>query len=177
MVEPGEESEYIGLDQSMSQKGFTFVGPELVIDDELTLFAEVKDNVGALRASSKLYTSTFDGFLPDTFAHEQNLLITAEGKTVLIAGCAHCGIVNILREAKQRAGRQPDMTFGGFHLFQLTEGDPASESLIDLTGKELLKGDTVYYTGHCTGDYAYDRLKTILGGRLQRMSGGVTVEV
>ena len=91
MVEPGEESEYIGLDQSMSQKGFTFVGPELVIDDELTLFAEVKDNVGALRASSKLYTSTFDGFLPDTFAHEQNLLITAEGKTVLIAGCAHCG--------------------------------------------------------------------------------------
>lgn len=177
MVEPGEESEYIGLDQSMSQKGFTFVGPELVIDDELTLFAEVKDNVGALRASSKLYTSTFDGFLPDTFAHEQNLLITAEGKTVLIAGCAHCGIVNILREAKQRAGCQPDMTFGGFHLFQLTEGDPASESLIDLTGKELLKGDTVYYTGHCTGDYAYDRLKTILGGRLQRMSGGVTVEV
>ena len=69
------------------------------------------------------------------------------------------------------------MTFGGFHLFQLTEGDPASESLIDLTGKELLKGDTVYYTGHCTGDYAYDRLKTILGGRLQRISGGVTVEV
>lgn len=178
LVEPGaEEAEYIGLDQSMSQKRFTFVGPELVIDEELTLFAEVEDRTGALRASSKLFTSTFDGFLPDRFAHEQNLLIRDGGKTALIAGCAHCGIVNILGEASARLGRRPDVTFGGFHLFQLTEGDPASESLIDMTGRALLCGDTVYYTGHCTGEYAYGRLKTLLGERLQPMSGGVTVEI
>ena len=96
---------------------------------------------------------------------------------MLIAGCAHRGIVNILRTGAERLGRRPDLTFGGFHLFQLTEGDPNADRLIDMTGKALLEGETVYYTGHCTGDYAYKRLKEILGDRLQRMSGGVTVTI
>ena len=172
-----EEQEYIGLDQSMSQKGFLFTGEEKVIDEELSLFAEVQDHTGALAASAKLFTSTFDGLLPDKFAHEQSLLIRSGDKAVLVAGCAHCGIVNILNEAKKRLGRLPDVTFGGFHLFQLTEGEEASEKLIDMTGKALLAGNTVYHTGHCTGDYAYERLKGILGDRLQRMSGGLTVEI
>lgn len=174
---PDEEQEYIGLDQSMSQKGFLFTGEEKVIDEELTLFAEVTDHVGALAASCLLYTSTFDGLLPDKFAHEQNLLIQSEGKAVLVAGCAHCGIVNIVNEAKRRLGRLPDVVIGGFHLFQLKEGEEVSERLIDMTGNTLLSGNTVYYTGHCTGDYAYDRLKNILGDRLQRISGGSMIEI
>ena len=52
-----------------------------------------------------------------------------------------------------------------------------ADRLIDMTGKALLEGETVYYTGHCTGDYAYEKLKEILGDRLQRMSGGVTVTI
>ena len=172
-----DDAEYIGLDQSMSQKGFTFTGPELVLDEELSLFAEVADRTGALASSANLYTSTFDGMVPDTFAHEQNLLIRSEGKTVLVAGCAHCGIVNILAEAERRLGCRPDVTFGGFHMFRLKAGDPAGDKLIDDTGRALLEGNTVYYTGHCTGEYAYGRLKTILGERLQPMTGGGVVEI
>ena len=171
------EQEYIGLDQSMSQKGFQFTGEDLVIDEELSLFAEVEDRTGALAASAKLFTSTFDGLIPDRFAHEQNLLIRSEGKTVLIAGCAHCGIVNILNEAKSRLGQRPDVTFGGFHLFQLEEGDPAADTLIEMIGTALLAGETVYYTGHCTGDYAYEKLNSILGGRLHRVMGGTELEL
>ena len=99
------------------------------------------------------------------------------GKTVLIAGCAHRGITNILQAAEQYLGYRPDVTFGGFHLFQLTEEDPKAEELICRTGRTLLEGDTVYYTGHCTGEYAYQTLKNILGERLQHMSGGKTVEI
>ena len=36
----------------------------------------------------------------DTFRHEQDLLVTENGKTALFAGCAHCGIVNILKSAE-----------------------------------------------------------------------------
>ena len=79
---------------------------------------------------------------------------------------------NILNEAKKRLGRLPDVTFGGFHLFQLKEGDEASNELIKRTAEALLPGHTVYYTGHCTGDYAFEALKTILGPRLCRLSGG-----
>lgn len=168
---------YIGIDQSLDRSRFVLTGEETVIDDELTLFASVPDTFGALAASAKLREKVGEDFLPDLFSHEQDLLVTAEGKAVLVAGCAHRGIVNILRTGAERLGRRPDLTFGGFHLFQLTEGDPNADRLIRLTGEALLKGETVYYTGHCTGDYAYEKLKEILGDRLQRMSGGVTVEI
>lgn len=174
---PGEDLEYIGLDQSLDMYRFTLTADETVIDEELTLFGAVPDNTGALAASGMLRQKTWDGTRQDVFAHEHNLLIQAEGKTVLVAGCAHRGIANILHAAEKRLGRRPDATVGGFHLFQLTEGDPAAEKLIEMTGKALQTGHTVYYTGHCTGDYAYDKLKAMLGDRLQRISGGVTVEL
>ncbi|MBQ5928054.1 MAG: MBL fold metallo-hydrolase, partial [Oscillibacter sp.] len=60
---------------------------------------------------------------------------------------------------------------------RLQEGDPAAEGLIRSTADALLEGDTVYYTGHCTGDYAYEKLKEILGDRLHRLSGGVSFEL
>ena len=168
---------YIGIDQSLDRSRFVLTGEETVIDEELALFASVPDIFGALAASAKLREKAGEEFLPDLFSHEQDLLVTAEGKAVLMAGCAHRGIVNILRTGAERLGRRPDLTFGGFHLFQLTEGDPNADRLIDMTGKALLEGETVYYTGHCTGDYAYEKLKEILGDRLQRMSGGVTVTI
>ena len=168
---------YIGIDQTIDRSRLILTGEETVIDEELTLFSAVPDTFGALAASAKLREKAGEEFLPDLFTHEQDLMVTAEGKALLIAGCAHRGIVNILQTGTERLGRRPDMTFGGFHLFQLTEGDPNADRLIHMTGKALLEGDTVYYTGHCTGDYAYERLKEILGERLQRMSGGVTVEI
>ena len=36
---------------------------------------------------------------------------------------------------------------------------------------------TRYYTGHCTGAYAYERLSAILGQRLRPLSGGAVVEI
>lgn len=172
-----EGLEYIGIDQSLDLYRFTMTPDEQVIDDELRLFGAVPDPIGALAASSTLRQRTWDGTRQDVFAHEQNLLIQAEGKTVLVAGCAHRGIVNIVNKAETILGKRPDVVVSGFHLFQLKEGDPRADELIESTAKALLAGNTVYYTGHCTGDYAYAKLKEILGGRLQRLCGGTSFEV
>lgn len=174
---PGEDPEYIGIDQSLDMYRFTLTPDEKVIDEELTLFGAIPDTMNALSASVMLRQKTWDGTRQDVFAHEQNLIIQAEGKTVLVAGCAHRGIANIISAAEKRFGKRPDVVVSGFHLFQMAEGDPKGEALIDLTGEALLAGDTVYYTGHCTGDYAYGRLKTLLGERLQRISGGAVLEL
>ena len=53
----------------------------------------------------------------------------------------------------------------------------AADKLIDETGRALLPGKTVYYTGHCTGAYAYDRLQAILGQRLRPLTGGMTADI
>ena len=174
---PEEGLEYIGLDQSLDLYRFTLTGDETVIDEELTLFGDVPDPIGALAASANLCQKTWDGVHQDQFHHEQNLIIREGDKAVLVAGCAHRGIVNIVAKAEKLLGRRPDVVISGFHLFRLTEGDPAADGLIRSTADALLAGDTVYYTGHCTGDYAYEKLKEILGERLHRICGGESFSI
>ncbi len=173
-----EGERYIGVDPALrDDRRIVFTGESLRIDEELLLFADVPRDFDTAGASGRLFRRTAEGLTLDSFTHEQDLLITAEGKAVLVAGCAHRGIVNIVSGAKKHLGRAPDATFGGFHLFQLREGDPASDAVIDLTAKALLPGDTVYHTGHCTGEYAFERLKSVLGDRLQSIPGGSVFEI
>ena len=178
-VRPGKEPAYIGLDPELWELESRVIPTAdfVKLDDELTLFSDEPEVFPALAASAKLHVETPEGLRPDPFTHEQNLLVTAWGKSVLFAGCAHRGIVNILAGAKERLGRLPDAVFGGFHFFELDPADPKSARLIDDTANALLEGETVYYTGHCTGEYAYGRLHAILGDRLRRMSGGGIVEI
>ena len=129
-----------------------------------------------MKASASLLERTAAGVEPDAFSHEQNLLITAGATAVVVAGCAHRGMVNIAAEARRRLGRDADAVIGGFHLFQLGQ-DAQADALIDATGQALLPGKTVYYTGHCTGDYAFHRLSGLLGGRLRPLHGGTEITV
>ena len=174
---PGQGLEYIGLDQSLDLYRFTLTGDRTEIDDELTLCVDVPDDFGAMGASAALVHKTWDGTRPDAFYHEQNLLILEGEKAVLVAGCAHRGIVNIIRKAEALLGRPLTAVVSGFHLFQLKEGDPQADALIRRTAEALTEEDRVYYTGHCTGEYAYEKLKEILGGRLRRITGGESFEV
>jgi 7,8-dihydropterin-6-yl-methyl-4-(beta-D-ribofuranosyl)aminobenzene 5'-phosphate synthase len=172
---PGREPRYIGLDGTLREfaSRFTVTDGALRLDEELTLFDGVEDVFAGMDASAKLRERQEDGtFRADPFRHEQDLLITAEGKSVVVAGCAHRGIVNIRRRAAELLGREPDVMVGGFHLFELEPGAPASEELLGRTGRALAQGQTVYYTGHCTGEYAFEELKTALGGRLRRITAG-----
>ena len=105
-------------------------------------------------------------FLPDDFLHEHYLLIEEDGKRVLLSGCSHKGILNILEWFR------PDVLVGGFHFKQLP---PDSEQL-RAYGEALAKYDTVFYTGHCTGQEQYAVLKTILGDRLHAITTGMVLE-
>ena len=174
----GEEPHYIGLpeDLELFRERFVLTGPETKIDEELTLFAEPPAVFDAMKASASLLERTAAGVEPDAFSHEQNLLITAGATAVVVAGCAHRGMVNIAAEARRRLGRDADAVIGGFHLFQLGQ-DAQADALIDATGQALLPGKTVYYTGHCTGDYAFHRLSGLLGGRLRPLHGGTEITV
>ena len=148
-----------------------------VIDDSLTLFDTVGTDFPAVDTSARLKERTAEGFIPDAFAHEHNLIVREGAKAVVFGGCAHRGVVNIRDAAAVILGREPDAVVSGFHLFNLTEGNEAGTALIRATGEELKKGTAVCYTGHCTGDYPYGLLKEILGEQLQKISTGGVVEI
>ncbi len=177
-VLPGREPSYIGLPETEGlAERFVFTGECEDLGDGLTLFSGVEDDKTLRAVAPKLQEKTGAGFRPDGFAHEQHLLLTENGRSALLAGCGHLGIVNTLRAAERRLGRRPDVVFGGFHLFELEPGAPASEALLAATAAELARGETVYYTGHCTGDWAYERLRKTLGDRLRPMKGGTAAEL
>jgi 7,8-dihydropterin-6-yl-methyl-4-(beta-D-ribofuranosyl)aminobenzene 5'-phosphate synthase len=107
-----------------------------------------------------------DGTLvPDDFRHEQYLLITEGGRRVLISGCSHKGVVNIVHWFR------PDVFIGGFHFMNL-DVEGAGKAELDAAAADLLSMDTVYHTCHCTGAVQYNYLKERMRGRLFYLSGG-----
>lgn len=144
------------------------------MDEELYVFDDIRDTDYLTAASKTLLELGEDHqYRPDQFRHEQNLIVTAEGLTVLFAGCAHRGIVNILRAAEALTGREPDWVFAGFHLTNPGLGIDEPRALVETVGRELLaRTSTRYVTGHCTGDGPYDILKGMLGERLDLMAAG-----
>ena len=178
-VLPGREPGYIGLppEAEALRERFVFTGPEEALGDGLTLFSDVEDDRSLRAVAPKLQEKTGAGFRPDGFAHEQHLLIEEGGRAALLAGCGHLGIVNTLRAAKRHLGRMPDVVFGGFHLFEVNPDAPETPALMDATAAALSEGNTIYYTGHCTGDWAYDRLSKTLGDRLRPMDCGASAEL
>ena len=178
-VLPGQEPNYIGLPPELEtlKERFFCTGAQEALGDGLTLFSDVEDDKSFRAAAPKLQERTGEGFRPDGFAHEQHLLVEENGRAALLAGCGHLGIVNTLRAAKRHLGRMPDVVFGGFHLFELAPDAPESEALLAATAAELAGGDSVYYTGHCTGDWAYARLREALGDRLRPMDCGASAEL
>ena len=138
------------------------------IDDELRLFT-VTD-------TSKCHSPANDCLLDphgrDSFAHEQNLLITEGSSCVLVMGCGHAGVVNILEKAKPY---DPQVCVGGFHLHNPIM--TVSPALLDEIAKVLRTcGNTRFYTCHCTGKKPFAYLKRQVPN-LFYLSCGQTIDV
>jgi len=108
-----------------------------------------------------------EGFVPDEFLHEQYLEIFEGDQRVLISGCSHRGILNIVKAFA------PDVLVGGLHFMKL---DPEGETLLRM-GEALKETRTTYYTGHCTGQEQYERLKRMMGDQLVYLAAGETIHL
>jgi len=156
---------YIGLDQKHKQdprliftKGSRNLSPKLRLTDCNDLYWHCEP-WGLNRREGET-------FVPDAFLHEQYLEVTEGNHRILISGCSHKGILNIAEHFR------PDVLIGGFHLNKLED----MEALDSIAGR-LLSHNTVYYTGHCTGEKQYRELKEKMGCRLKRLSTGMVFEV
>lgn len=107
----------------------------------------------------------------DRFLHEQYLLIHHQDKRILISGCSHKGIENIV------SWFQPDVFIGGFHMMKVDVNQPQGQQYLDQLVEHLLKYNTVYYTAHCTGTAQYDYMKQKMQDRLYYLSCGDTLTI
>ena len=164
---------YAGMDRSLLSTGqFVFTDDTHAIDDEITLFSNVTGQFPLPRSDGNLFVKRNGRMVPDDFCHEQNLMITSGDNRVLICGCAHAGIVNIARRAKTLAGNDPTTVIGGFHLYDPAKRRCESDNYIDSVAVALAEIKSSYYTCHCTGENAYEKMKARLGTRLTYLHTG-----
>ena len=77
--------------------------------------------------------------IQDAFAHEQCLVICENHETVLLSGCAHNGILNILEAYQERFEGMPDKVISGFHMVKKGDYTPKEIETIEDTARELKK--------------------------------------
>jgi 7,8-dihydropterin-6-yl-methyl-4-(beta-D-ribofuranosyl)aminobenzene 5'-phosphate synthase len=168
--------EYIGLDRKLFLNDrFIFTQDYLKIDENLELFSGVKGNTLNPTGNKVLFmqTDTCPKAKLDTFEHEQNLLITQDGKSLLLAGCAHRGIVNIIEHMHRVLDRQDaTVVIGGFHLFNLSDTKQEDIDFIKQIADKLKDTKSAYYTCHCTGAQAYEVLKEAMGEQINYLATG-----
>ena len=107
------------------------------------------------------------------------MLIFSKNVRVLFAGCAHKGIVNIINQAEKALNNKKiNAVLGGFHLKSRLKQYKESEQSIETIAR-VLKQKSIehYYTGHCTGDEAFDLMKSIMKERLNRFYPGLVIDL
>jgi 7,8-dihydropterin-6-yl-methyl-4-(beta-D-ribofuranosyl)aminobenzene 5'-phosphate synthase len=157
---------YIGLDKSLlKNKRIVYTDDEYEIDKGLCLYSCNKNKRLNSFGAFGLTEKTECGFIPDSFIHEQYFMIEEKGKRVLISGCSHKGITDIVRWFN------PDILIGGFHFSKM----PLDIEL-EAAAKLLDSYDTEYYTCHCTGKEQYEYMKKYMK-RLNYFSAGEIMNI
>ncbi len=164
------EGKFIGLDwELLSEERIVFVGDNLTLSDTLSLHGCSNFPLPYFNDAYGMQVMRKGKLEPDDFRHEIYLLIREGERRILVSGCSHRGVMNL------KTWFAPDVFIGGFHLMKLAPEKEATR--LKFTAMELLKKDTVYYTGHCTGERQFAALKTHMGERLQALSSGSVHEV
>ncbi len=171
-----KDKRYIGVDKRIAELSQVVkVNGNLQIDEELFLFTDVKGRKLWPSGNLQLY-SIEDGVAKvDDYSHEQYLVIFAEGKKILVSGCAHNGMLNILDEYAKVVGGEPDMVISGFHMMKKQGFSEEDVAVIKETARELAKTSTKFYTCHCTGTDAYGMMKEIMREQVDFVHSGEVV--
>lgn len=159
----GEKYTYLGCgfgQELLEKKG---IG-HLVCEGTLTLFpgchvaGGFERRYGFEKPPARFVRQTAEGMVEDEFPDEVCLVIEDGKGLIVIAGCSHPGILNMIESVKARFGKPVYAVFGGSHLVE------ADEARLVETMKIL--GDMGIMTAgfnHCTGDVAQARLAQCAG--------------
>jgi len=117
----------------------------------------ISDNASYKEISTReeIYDSVYTTGEMGTLIIEQSLIIDSEKGLIIITGCAHPGIVNIVKKAKEiLSGKNIYLVLGGFHLS--SESNTIIESIVNdfrMLGVEKVA------PSHCSGNRARELFK------------------
>ncbi|MEM4576031.1 MAG: MBL fold metallo-hydrolase [Candidatus Nezhaarchaeales archaeon] len=125
------------------------------------------------RYAIKGFNTLVDGdIIEEPMPDDTGLAIKVGDKAVVLAGCSHSGISNIVRQAKKVVGAHGVIVVGGLHLVS------ADGIVINRVINELLdEGVEEVYMGHCTGLRGEAKLLEAFKDKAHKIHSGYRIKV
>ena len=169
-------SKYIGLPKGiLSSYKDRIKSPSGIaeIDTDVFVVPHSTDGLSKIGRRSHLYVRRGWRYVPDDFTHEQSLVFRTVNGLVIFNSCSHSGADVVVEEVGRAfPGENVRVYLGGLHLFRLSDGE-----VRDIAGKIQNAGIKRVITGHCTGDRAYEVLKSHLGEGIEQFHCGMVIEL
>ncbi|MGQ9647507.1 MAG: MBL fold metallo-hydrolase [Thermodesulfobacteriota bacterium] len=140
---------------------FIFNSEFVEVEKGMFLTGEVLRKTSFEKPDPRLFSEINGKTQPDVFLDDQSLIIESEKGVILVLGCAHSGMINIIHHVINKTGEKKFYAIlGGTHLDFLTP-EQLEESI------KSLKKMNVERIGvsHCTGMRAACRLHQEFGDR------------
>jgi len=131
---------------------------------QTSLFQEIRNNIystGELISNPK-----------GEVIHEQSLVVKSQNGVSIITGCAHHGIINILKLVTKEFGIEINFVLGGFHLKDSSR-DEVNAAIQELKSYKIKH----IAPTHCTGKYATGLLEKEFGTNFLRVKQGCVFDI
>jgi 7,8-dihydropterin-6-yl-methyl-4-(beta-D-ribofuranosyl)aminobenzene 5'-phosphate synthase len=152
---------------------FVFNTDFMEVEKGLFLTGEVPRQTIFEKPDPRLFSEMDGRTTHDLFLDDQSLILDTDKGLVLILGCAHSGMINIINHVINKMGKYKFHTIlGGTHLDFLTP-EQLEESIKSLKKMEIEK----IGVSHCTGMRAAFRLQQEFGDRFFYGCVGSVLEV
>ena len=167
---------YIGIRKGTLKRNanrIEFVNGDVEIFPGVTLVGHKTPNLDAIGKRAHMCVKENGKYRADSFDHEQSLVFDTPNGLFIMNSCCHGSADNIVKEIEATfPGKQIYAILGGFHLFRTPDDrvKAFAERLRDLNVQKI-------YTGHCTGERAYELLHEVLGDKVEQMHTGMEIEV
>lgn len=174
----GTPPRYIGISGVVSDDPrliLTYKTEEL--SDGIYTLTDVKGDRCCPATNSCLSVSSDEGYSADDFSHEQSLVIRENGRYILVCGCAHKGIINILDKFYEQFGCEPYAVIGGFHTMRKSGLNDRDKAVIKDISAELDKMTADFYTCHCTGEEAAALFAAYTDDKVKYISAGDSIYI
>ena len=172
---------HVGVVQSDSREEIEKAGGRLFLTKDnveimpgIMTTGEVKRQTEFEEVGMELKTIENGRVADDQMLDDVSVIASVERKgLVIITGCSHAGIVNIVKQAVELTGcDQIEGVVGGLHLVD------APDSRIKRTVEELSKLNPKWIcAGHCTGFRAQVELYLALGERFSPLHTGMRFDI
>jgi 7,8-dihydropterin-6-yl-methyl-4-(beta-D-ribofuranosyl)aminobenzene 5'-phosphate synthase len=143
------------------------------VEEGIFLTGEVPRKTSFEKRDPKLFTETDGKMNPDIFLDDQSLILNTERGMLLILGCAHSGVINILNHVINKTGKDKFYAIvGGTHLDFLAP-EQLEESIKALSKIHFER----IGASHCTGMRGASRLHQEFGDRFFYGNVGSTLDI